>query len=156
MAALSGNRPTVRQGGVDNGPLVSRIGFLVEDNVHIYQGAMVQLNASGYAVPAGTAYTADTHLFTTAGRAMEEIDNTLSGHTQGGKTVQVDQGAFSWDNDGANPVVQADVLKTCYALDDHTVSHDANTNTSAAAGKVLGLMNIPELGDQVIVQTASV
>lgn len=156
MTALAQNRPTVRQGGADGGTLVTRIGLFVEDNVHIYQGALVQVNASGYAVPAGVATAVDTTGYVTMGRAMEEVDNTLTGHTQGGKTVQVDQGAFSWDNLAGDPVVQADVGRTCYAYDDHTVAH-TNTGTKyVTAGKVLALMTLPELGSQVIVQIATV
>lgn len=155
MASLSGNRPTSRQGSLD-GVLVSRIGLLVEDNVHIYLGAQVQVNVSGYAVPAGVATAVDTTGYVTMGRAMEEVDNTLSGHTQGGKTVQVDQGAFTWDNLAADPVVQADVGHNCYAYDDHTVAHTNTSTHYVVAGKVIGLVNIPELGDQVVVQTVSV
>src|SRR5689334_23244169 len=114
MSALSQNRPTDRQGGIDGNTLVSRLGLLVEDNVHIYQGALVQVNASGYAVPAGVATAVDTSGYVTMGKAMEEIDNTLSGHTQGGKTVQVDQGAHTWDNLAGDLVVQADVGRNCY------------------------------------------
>lgn len=154
MASLSANRPTDRQGSID-GVLVSRVGLLVEDNVHIYQGALTQVNAAGYLVPAGVATAVDTSAYVTAGRAMEEVDNTLSGHTQGGKTAQVDQGAFTWDNLAADPVVQGDVLRNCYAYDDHTVAHTNTSSHYAVAGKVLGLINLPELGDQVVVQTVS-
>lgn len=156
MSALTQNRPTDRQGGIDGSTLVTRIGLLVEDNVHIYQGALVQVNASGYAVPAGVATAVDTSAYVTMGRAMEEIDNTLSGHTQGGKTVQVDQGCHSWDNLAGDLVVQADVGHNCYAYDDHTVAHTNTSSHYAVAGKVLALVNLPELGDQVMVQTVSV
>lgn len=156
MAALTQNRPTDRKGGVDGGVIVNRFEVPIADNVHIFQGGLVQANASGYATPAGTATTADTHLFTTLGRAYREYDNTVTGHALAALTVEVEQGAFTWDNDSNNPVVQADVGKDCYALDDHTVSHDGNSSTSAVAGKVLALVTLPELGAQVIVQTVSV
>lgn len=156
MAALTQNRPTDRFGGVDSGILVNRIPVPIADNVHIFQGALVQANATGYATPAGTATTADTSAFTTLGRAYREYDNTISGHTLGALTVEVEQGAFSWDNHASDPVTQAEVGKAVYADDDHTVRKTSDTNTRAVAGKALCLMTLPELGDQVMVQTVSV
>lgn len=156
MASLTANRPTDRQGGTDSGVVVNRVAIPVADNVHIYQGGLVQVNGSGYATPAGTATQADSHTFITAGRAYEEYDNTVVGHTLGALTAQIDQGAFGWDILGSDTVAQANVLQNVYAEDDHTVRAGSNGSTRAVAGKLLAVLTLPEFGTQAIVQTVSV
>lgn len=158
MANLSGPRITDRSGGVDGSVIPGRIAAPMADNVIIYQGALAQANASGYATPAGVASTANTSGFVTMGRAYHTYDNTVTGplgagHALGGLTVEVEQGAFFWDNLAADPVVQATVGKSCYAYDDHTVALTNTGGNFAVAGKVLGLYTLPELGAQVLVQT---
>jgi hypothetical protein len=102
------------------GPGVIR-SFLVEDSVHIYKGAYVVANAAGYAEPATNA--ADKVLL---GVAVEECDNTLAGHSQGGKSVRVMRGGnFPFTT---ADLVQADVGLKCYIEDDDTVN-DAGTST---------------------------
>lgn len=156
MANLSANRPTDRLGGVDNGVVVNRIPIPIADNVHIYEGALVQVNASGYATPAGVASAVDTSAYVTVGRAYREYDNTVTGHTPGALTTEIEQGCFSWDNLGTDLVVQGDVGHNCYAYDDHTVAHTNTSSHYAVAGKVLAIFTVPELGSQVWVQTVSV
>jgi hypothetical protein len=141
MASLSANR-TTQQYATEAMP-VKAPGIPIADNVHIYQGALVQYNASGQATPAGTATTADTHLFVTAGRSTREYDNTVAGHAAGALTVEVEYGAFLWDNSGTDPVAQANVGKTVYAADDHTIAATSNSNVLASAGKLLGLLTVP-------------
>jgi hypothetical protein len=58
--------------------------FLVEDNLHLYKGEIIRLNAAGFATNAVPA-TGDM----AAGIALEEVDNTLTGHAQGGKSILV-------------------------------------------------------------------
>jgi hypothetical protein len=102
--------------------------FAVEDDVHIYKGALVALNASGYLEPASDA--ADKVL---AGVAYEECDNTLDGHSQGGKSCRVERtGVFKL---GASSVAQALVGRRVYVVDDATV--DETTNHSLLAGVVV-------------------
>jgi len=77
MADVSANRdPQVKEGKL--------LSILVEDNVHIYRGVGVCANAAGYATPMG-----DDSGSVFIGVAIEECDNTLTGHTQGGKRVRV-------------------------------------------------------------------
>ena len=79
MADVSANRdPQTKQG--------EKQSYLVEDNVHIYRGVGVCVNSDGYATPMG-----DDSGSVFVGVAEEEIDNTLTGHTQGGKRVRVRQ-----------------------------------------------------------------
>lgn len=124
--ALSADRNTpMKDGELVNVPVAT--------NVKIYAGALVALNASGYATP-GAVATNLTYL----GRAEEQVDNT--GGADGAKTVNVRRKkAFKWKNHGADAIVQADLGKTCYIVDDETVAKTDGTATRSAAGKVVGL-----------------
>ncbi len=95
--------------------------YLVEDNVHIYKGALVVINTSGYALPG-----ADTSGYRFVGVAAEEADNTVTGHSQGGISVKV------W-TDGehkltATSITQAMVGQMMFLVDDATVDDVTVTN----------------------------
>ena len=124
--ALSADRNTpMKDGELVNVPVAT--------TVKIYAGALVALNASGYATPGAVATT-----LTYLGRAEEQVDNT--GGADGAKTVNVRRKkAFKWKNHGADAIVQADLGKTCYIFDDETVAKTDGTATRSAAGKVVGL-----------------
>lgn len=104
----------------------------VKANTKIFDGSLVALDATGYAVP-GT--TADTLI--AAGRAEVFVDNT--GGADGAVSVKVRRGVFKFDNDDTDPVTAQDIKKDCYILDDETVTMLA-VGTSVA-GKVIGLDN---------------
>jgi hypothetical protein len=123
--ALSAARSTQRQFGT---PFVHGYNLLQKGATTIWQGALVVFNA-GYAAPA----TAVVSLIS-AGVAQETIVN---GGADGTKTVRVERGAFKFFNSGGDAVVQADVGKDCYIVDDQTVCHTAGT--SSIAGKVIAL-----------------
>jgi len=126
--ALSANkdRPVKSAGAI--------LSVLVEDNKHIFKGAIVVANAAGYAEPATNA-AAKVIL----GIAYEECDNTLSGHSQGGKSVRVIRGG-SFLLTTAD-LVQADIGILCYIEDDDTVN-DAGTSTQGIiAGIVVGIVS---------------
>lgn len=95
----------------------------------VYQGGIVALNAAGFAVPGATATT-----LTALGVAQQTVDN--SGGSAGDKRVEVQRGCFFLANSGGDPVVQADVGKPCYIVDDETVAHSNGTNTRSVAGIV--------------------
>lgn len=105
----------------------------VAANKKIYAGALVAADASGYATPGATATT-----LTALGRAEESVDNT--GGANGAKSVTVRRGVFLFKNSAGDPVTQAELGKTCYIVDDETVSKsNAGGNTQSVAGKVLGV-----------------
>jgi hypothetical protein len=140
MAALTGPYPSSQIGGI-SGPVIERIPLSIADNVHIYQGALVQMLA-GIAYPAGTANTADTHTYTTVGRSLFDYDNTVVGHTAGALTVEIAQGAFAWDNGTAGDALAVgDIGANVYAIDDHTVGKTSNSSTRAVAGVLIGFTN---------------
>jgi hypothetical protein len=143
MAALTANRSTNR----DASPIF-RIFAPIADNVHIYQGALVQINASGYATPAGAATATDTHLYLTWGRAPYEKDNTVNGHSLGALIVEIECGIEYWDIDGGDPMTQANVGGLVYAKDDHTVGPTNGSTHYAVAGRCVGLVTLPGITSQ--------
>lgn len=105
----------------------------VATNTTIYAGSLVVANASGYAAPGSVATT-----LTYLGRAEEQVVNNPGAN--GAKSVLVRRRkAFKWLNHGADAVVQADLGKTCYIVDDQTVAKTSGTSTRSAAGTVVGV-----------------
>lgn len=106
----------------------------VATNTKIFAGALVAANATGFATKGATATT-----LTYLGRAEEYVDNT--GGADGAKSIQIRRGkAFKFKNSAGDAVTQAELGKTCYIVDDETVSKsNAGGNTQSAAGKVVGI-----------------
>jgi hypothetical protein len=95
-------------------------------------GAVLQTAAGpnkGYVVPAGTAKGL------TLGRFTESYDNTNgTGHPE--KEVEVPDliRCFHWNNDGTNPVGQADCGSEVFWADNQTVSSSDSSGTRGSAG----------------------
>lgn len=102
----------------------------VAANTRIYAGALVAVNAMGYAVPGSTATDLKA-----AGRAEEQVDNT--GGADGAKRIEIRRGVFLFKNDAVDPVDGIHVLGDCYIVDDETVAATDGTGTRSIAGKVL-------------------
>lgn len=101
----------------------------VADDAVIYAGGLVVLNA-GLAEPGfvGLGLVA-------VGRAEEPVDNTNGG--DGAKRVKVKAGTFRFDNGtGADTITNADIGKTAYILDDHTVARTDGAGTRSPAGRI--------------------
>ncbi len=102
--------------------------FPVEDNVTIYKGARVCVNTSGYLVPA-----ADTGGYRFAGIAFEKVDNTITGHAQGGLNCRVyTAGVFKL---AATSITQAMVGRKMYIVDDATI--DETSTNSVCVGTLV-------------------
>lgn len=96
----------------------------------IFAGALVALNATGYAVPGSTATTLKGF-----GRAEETVDNT--GGSAGAVSVNVKKGVFHFTNSTSTDEITIAETKTdCYIVDDQTVAKTHGTNTRSIAGKV--------------------
>lgn len=110
----------------------SLISIPVAASTTIYEGSLVAVNATGYAIPAKKA--AD---LIAVGRAEEFINNSSGGN--GDLTVLVKRGVFKWNNDStkANEITDAHIMKDCYIIDDCTVTSLATG--SSKAGKVVGI-----------------
>lgn len=109
------------------------LSFAVAGGVKIFAGALIALDADGYATPGATAAT-----LTYLGRAEGYVDNTAG--ADGDVAVLVRRGkAFKFLNSGADPIVQASIGLTCYIVDDQTVAKTSDTAARSAAGKVVGI-----------------
>lgn len=128
MAALTNARDTSE---IANG--AKYLALPVKGKTTIYQGALVAIDANGFAIPAKKVAG-----ITAAGRAEETVDN------QGGDgelVIRVARGVFVFNNTAttANKVTQAHVLKPCYIEDDQTVT--ALATGSSVAGLVVRVDN---------------
>jgi hypothetical protein len=131
MAALTGDRNTL---SADRGLRE----FPVLDNVVIYEGAMVAIDASGWARPARVVASNPDKI---VGRAEARATNTGVGHANGAVTVRVrcDQIGLYNNSASADLIANKDIGAACYAADDQTVALTAQTSTYARAGKIHGI-----------------
>ena len=124
MGALTNARDTTE---IMNGG--KQLVLPVKAKTTIYQGALVALDADGYAVPGKKAEG-----LTAAGRAEETVENTGS---DGELVIRVTRGVFVYANTStaANKVGAGHVLKPCYIPDDQTVT--ALATGASVAGLVI-------------------
>lgn len=124
MAALTSARDTAE---IANG--AKHLVLPVKGATTIYQGAIVALDANGYAVPGKKATD-----ITAAGRAEETVVNNGA---DGELVIKVSRGVFIFENTAttANKVAAAHVLKPCYIEDDQTVT--ALATGASVAGRVI-------------------
>ena len=118
MAKLTDVRDTPE---IANGAKV--IAVPVKGGTTIYQGALVALDASGYAIPGKKAEG-----LTAVGRAEETVTNTGA---DGELVIRVARGVFIFENSTSGKITAAEVLGPCYIEDDQTVTKTA-TSTSVA------------------------
>jgi len=129
MTALATNFARPREGVQ---PVVALTGgFPVAASTHIYVGALVAINASGYVVPA----SADPTLFV-IGVAEEEKDNSAG--SAGALTLNaIRRGSHLFANSATTgAVVDLDIGRPCYVVDDNTVSRLSADGTRPVAGIV--------------------
>ncbi|WP_027360255.1 hypothetical protein [Desulforegula conservatrix] len=127
MAALTTDRDTPSKGA----RLVS---LPVAASAKIYAGSIVAVNASGYAVPGSATATLKV-----AGRANELADNSAGANGAISVLVGRDE-AYLWDNATAgDAVVQANMFRSCYVLDDNTVAGVDGSGARPVAGTVVGI-----------------
>ena len=141
MGALTAERDTPRRSTWGY-----RQNFPQKTNTKIFNGGLVNTDATGFAVPA--ADTANHHCF---GRATQTRDTTAAGPdgvladgvagNLSGVGIETEAGIFELDNpaNGGNQLTQADVLKTCCVLSDHEVTRAAGTANAIVAGVVLSV-----------------
>jgi hypothetical protein len=104
-------------------------GIQMKAATKINQGSLVVIDA-GYAAPGRTAVG-----LIAAGVATQTVDNTTGAN--GAKTVEVRRGTFLWANNPGDLIVQADLGKNCFILDDQTVSKTDGVGTRSIAGKIM-------------------
>jgi hypothetical protein len=104
-----------------------------KDATQFYRGILVNSDAGGFLVQA-----ADTANHKCVGTAAER---KLSAGGDGATLVEVENGVFEFATSGASAIVQADVGRLCYVLDNQTVVKAAGTTNSVIAGKVVRLLS---------------
>lgn len=124
--ALTKDRNTKRRTGEGfNDPLAA--------TTKIYAGALVCLNAAGYAVPGSTATTLKVR-----GVAQEQVDNSAG--IAGDLSVETRRGVFPFDNSAAaDAISRAEIGSTAYIVDDHTVAKTNGGSTRSVAGTIRDL-----------------
>ncbi|MDH0494253.1 hypothetical protein [Comamonas aquatica] len=122
MAALTSDRNTKRRDG--RGLTLPMAGATT-----IHLGAIVCVNASGFAVPGSASATLKP-----AGVAFASARNPGSA---GAERVKVDKTVACFANSAAaDAITLADIGADCYIVDDQTVAKTSATNTRSVAGKV--------------------
>jgi hypothetical protein len=123
MAALTKDRSTPRRDG-------DTINVPVAASASIFAGALVAVNATGYATPGATATT-----LRGIGRAEAAADNSAG--ADGAISVDVRTGAFRFGNSAAaDEITRAQIGANCYIVDDQTVAKTDGTGTRSVAGTV--------------------
>lgn len=123
MAALTAPRSTIaRTGDLREPP--------VKGATKIWQGSMVAIDATGYAVPAAAVAAHKV-----IGRAEDTYDNTAG--ADGAIRARIRTGIYRWANSSAGDLIAAaDIGATAYVVDDQTVAKTSATNTRPAAGVI--------------------
>ena len=98
-----------------------------------YAGGLVNSDASGFLVKA-----TDTASHKCVGRA-EEAKTSIAG--DGNDLLRVGNGIFEFATSGGSAIVQADVGRLCYVLDDQTVVKTGGTSNAVVAGKVVAILS---------------
>jgi predicted RecA/RadA family phage recombinase len=133
MAQLTAPRSTNAYGRVPGVNVLPQTFYLpMAASTTIYQGALVTVNSSGYAIPAvsGTAGTVVGRC--AAGPGGQSTFTSVAAASQ---YVTVEQGCFMWNN--PDPLTFANFGAKVYATSDNSVSATAGSN--AAAGYFVGL-----------------
>jgi hypothetical protein len=123
MAALAARRPTVAVGPPGR---VHNHGN--KTATQVWAGGIAVVDA-GYMAPARAALS-----LIAIGVFQESVLNSGSA---GAKSVEVLEGAYKFANSTAgDQIVQADLGKDCFLVDDQTVAKTDGTGTRSRAGKV--------------------
>lgn len=107
----------------------SVLSLLVAAAKKLYAGALVAVDANGYATPGATATTIKG-----VGRVEALADNSTGAN--GDISVSVRKGVFRFANDGTDTVNRSHIGSDCYIVDDQTVASNDGTGTRSVAGKV--------------------
>lgn len=97
----------------------------------IYMGALVCVNATGYAVRGDAVAT-----LRGLGRAKQTVDNSAG--QDGDLSIEVETGVFLFGNSAAaDEITTADLDNLCYVVDDETVAKTNGGGTRGVAGYII-------------------
>jgi len=121
MAALAAPRNTLaRSGDIREMP--------VKASTKIFQGALVAIDASGWALPAAAVAAHKV-----IGRAEDTFDNSAGAN--GAINARVATGVFRWNNSASGDLIaRSDIGAACYVVDDNTVAKTSDTGARPVAG----------------------
>jgi hypothetical protein len=123
MTALTQDRASLRRPGEQMEPPVGA-------NARIFAGALVAINAAGFAVPGATGATLKG-----AGVAERRADNT--GGADGAIRVRLSKTPYAFANSAAaDAITLADIGSDCYMVDDQTVAKTNGGGTRGRAGRI--------------------
>lgn len=124
MAALTKDRDTKARAGED-------FEFPVKAAAKIFAGAIVAIDATGFAVKGATALNLKA-----VGAAQELADNTAG--IDGAIRVKVRRGVYRFANSAAGDLIAlGDVGADCYIVDDQTVAKTDGAGTRSVAGEIV-------------------
>lgn len=124
MTALTEGRTTPKR----DGKTYSRP---VAGTKTIFAGALVCLNATGFATPGAVATT-----LVADGLALTTVDNAAG--ADGAVSVEVEKGTFRFANSAAgDAITKAEIGDDCYIVDDQTVAKTTGGATRSVAGKIV-------------------
>lgn len=123
MTALTQDRNTRRSDGNQVAPPVAA-------TTRIWGGAIVCVNAAGFAVPGATSTTLKA-----VGVSEHRADNSAG--VAGAIRVRCRKGPHRFANSAAaDAITLADVGSDCFIVDDQTVAKTNGSNTRSVAGKI--------------------
>lgn len=123
MTALTASRTTPHR-------VVHTRSLPVAANAKILQGALVAINATGFATKGAVSTTLKG-----VGVAEATVDNT--GGADGAVRVSVRRGAWQMGNSASSDqITLAEINTTCYIVDDQTVAKTNGSATRSPAGIV--------------------
>ena len=100
----------------------------------LFQGGIVCLNASGYALPASASAVL---IAAGVARSNDGLDRWANTGADGASTVDYDEGVFGFANSaGGDAITIADVGKPCWLVDDQTVAKTSGVGARSPAGRV--------------------
>lgn len=115
----------------------------VKASTKIFGGAMVGVDASGNAMPAGLIAGGTLYC---VGVSKAQADNSAG--AAGDIDVRIERGIFPLNNSAAADAITAgDIGKLCYVVDDNTVAKTDGSAARCAAGRIFGMQ-----GTQVLVE----
>lgn len=130
MPALAAGKAVARHG---THPTPTLLSYPVAAGAKGFTGSALVLNASGLVAQATTA----TGL-TALGVSTRDFDNTAG--SASAFVVEAEAGIFAMENSAAaDQILQADVGKDCFFVDDQTVAKTNGGSTRSVAGKVVRL-----------------
>ena len=97
----------------------------------IYEGALVVLDANGFAMPGDTIANGASE---PRGVAQHGIDNT--GGADGATSINVWRGTFRFKNSAGDAITRADIGASAFVEDDETVARTNGGGTLIAAGTI--------------------